>query len=154
MVGKLTDSSIGIKFVQDQYNKYEAMRITGIQDEHKAFRALTDDPQFANYIADIPYRFPGQLMESAGYVLVFLILMFVYWKTNARKKEGFIFGLFLILLWTVRFIVENFKRAQVEGREDWVFGLNTGQILSIPFIMLGIFLIVRALKQKGEKDYA
>lgn len=153
MVGKITDSNLGIKFVQDAYNKYEAMRITGIQNEHQAFTALTDNPQFADYIADIPYRFPGQLMEASGYVLVFLILMFVYWKTKARKKEGFLFGLFLILLWTVRFIVEYFKRAQVEGREDWFLGFNTGQILSLPFIAIGIVLIIRALGQKEEKKY-
>ena len=153
MVGKITDSNLGIKFVQDQYNKYEVQRITGIADEHKAFRALTDDPQFVNYIAEIPYRFPGQLMEATGYIFVFLILMFVYWKTNLRKKEGLIFGLFLVLLWTVRFIVEFFKRAQVEGRENWVFGLNTGQILSVPFILIGIFLIVRGLNQKKNPQY-
>lgn len=154
MVGKITNSNIGIKFVQDQYSKYEAMRITGIKDEHKAFQALTDDPQFANYIAEIPYRFPGQLMESAGYVIVFLIMMFAYWKTSARKKEGLLFGLFLILLFTVRFIVENFKRAQLEEREDIILNLNTGQLLSIPFMILGIFLVLRALKQKEIKTYA
>ncbi|MFD2827345.1 prolipoprotein diacylglyceryl transferase [Leeuwenhoekiella polynyae] len=153
MVGKVTESNLGIKFVQDQYNKYEVQRLTGIPNEHKAYSALTDDPQFANYIAEIPYRFPGQLMESFGYIFVFLILMFVYWKTGLRKKEGFLFGLFLVLLWTVRFIVEYFKRAQVEGREDWIFGFNTGQILSIPFILIGIFMIVRALGQKKEPQY-
>ena len=153
MVGKITDSNLGIKFVQDQYNKYEVQRLTGIPNEHKAFRALTDDPQFANYIVDIPYRFPGQLMEATGYVFVFLILMFVYWKTELRKKEGLIFGLFLVLLWTVRFIVEYFKRAQVEGRENWIFGLNTGQILSVPFILIGIFLIIRGFNQKKNPKY-
>jgi len=58
-----------------------------------------------------------------------------------------------VLLWTVRFIVEYFKRAQVEGREDWIFGFNTGQILSIPFILIGIFLILRALQQKQTPQY-
>ena len=79
--------------------------------------------------------------------------MLVYWKTDLRKKEGFIFGLFLTLLWTVRFIVEFFKRAQVEGREDWVLGLNTGQILSVPFIIIGIFLMIRGMQQKEAKVY-
>lgn len=153
MVGKVTDSNLGIKFVQDQYSQYQAQRITGIPNARKAFAALTDDPQFSEYITAIPYRFPGQLMEATGYVFVFLILMAVYWKTGLRKKEGFIFGLFLTLLWSVRFIVEYFKRAQVEGREDWIFGFNTGQILSIPFILIGIFLMVRALNQKVEAKY-
>ena len=153
MVGKLTDSNLGIKFVQDQYNKYEVQRLTGIPDEHKAYEAITDDPQFANLLAEVPYRFPGQLMEATGYIFVFLILMFIYWRTGLRKKEGFLFGLFLILLWSVRFVVEFFKRAQVEGREDWIFGFNTGQILSIPFILVGIFFVVRALNQKVQPKY-
>ncbi|WP_416440297.1 prolipoprotein diacylglyceryl transferase [Leeuwenhoekiella sp. A16] len=153
MVGKVTDSNLGIKFVQDEYSEYQAQRITSIPNGRKALQALTDDPQFSQYIAEIPYRFPGQLMESFGYVFVFLILMLVYWKTDLRKKEGFIFGLFLTLLWTVRFIVEFFKRAQVEGREDWVLGLNTGQILSVPFIIIGIFLMIRGMQQKEAKVY-
>tara|TARA_R110002020_G_scaffold85914_6_gene211964 strand:+ start:131239 stop:132183 length:945 start_codon:yes stop_codon:yes gene_type:complete len=153
MVGKVTDSNLGIKFVQDEYSEYQAQRITSIPNGRKALQALTDDPQFSQYIAEIPYRFPGQLMESFGYVFVFLILMLVYWKTDLRKKEGFIFGFFLTLLWTVRFIVEFFKRAQVEGREDWVLGLNTGQILSVPFIIIGIFLMIRGMQQKEAKVY-
>ena len=153
MVGKVTDSNLGIKFVQDEYSEYQAQRITGIPNGRKALQALTDDSQFSQYIAEIPYRFPGQLMESFGYVFVFLILMLVYWKTDLRKKEGFIFGLFLTLLWTVRFIVEFFKRAQVEGREDWVLGLNTGQILSVPFIIIGVFLMIRGMQQKEAKVY-
>lgn len=153
MVGKKTDSNFAIKFVQDAYNGYQAQQITGIQGEKQAYRALTENPQFSEYIANIPYRWPGQLMEASCYVVVFLILMFIYWKTNLRKKEGFLFGLYLVLLWSVRFVIENFKREQVEGREDWVLGLNTGQILSIPFIILGLYFIFRALKQKGEKIY-
>ncbi len=153
MVGKVTESNLGIKFVQDQYSEYQAQRITGIPNARKAFAALTDNPQFSEYITAIPYRFPGQLMEATGYIFVFLILMVVYWKTGLRKKEGFIFGLFLTLLWSVRFIVEYFKRAQVEGREDWIFGFNTGQILSIPFILIGILLMIRALNQKVEAKY-
>lgn len=154
IVGKVTEtSSLGVKFVQDQYNKFEVQRITGINDVEKAYQALTDNPQFADYIAAIPYRYPGQLMESFGYIFVFIILMLVYTKTNLGKKEGFIFGLFMVLLWSVRFVIEFYKRAQVEGREHWIFDLNTGQILSIPLILLGIFLMVRALKQKQEIMY-
>ncbi|MGB5943614.1 MAG: prolipoprotein diacylglyceryl transferase [Leeuwenhoekiella sp.] len=151
MVGIETDSSIGMKFVQDQYNKYEAMRITKINDAQKAFQALTDNPEYAGFIGQIPYRFPGQLMEATGYIFVFLILMFVYWKTSLGKKEGFIFGLFLVLLWSVRFVVEYFKVEQVAERADWLF--NTGQLLSIPLIIAGIVFMVRSLKIE-DKTYA
>tara|TARA_B100000900_G_scaffold212082_1_gene179788 strand:- start:56 stop:883 length:828 start_codon:yes stop_codon:yes gene_type:complete len=84
-------------------------------------------------------RHPGQLYEAFGYIFVFLILFFAYWKTNKYKKEGFLFGLFLLLLMTVRVFVERFKIAQVDGREDWILGLNTGQVLSIPFIVIGLY---------------
>lgn len=86
-------------------------------------------------------RHPGQLYEAFGYIFVFLILWFFYWKTKKSEQTGFLFGLFLVLLMTVRLIVENFKIAQVTGREDWIFSLNTGQALSIPFIFIGLYFM-------------
>ena len=93
---------------------------------------------------DFP-RHPAQLYESAGYVFVFLIRYYIYWKTNKSKQMGYLLGAFLILLWTVRFFVEFVKEAQVDERADWV--LNTGQWLSIPFILAGIYLMVRSSKK-------
>ena len=86
-------------------------------------------------------RHPGQLYEAFGYVFVFLILWLLYWKTKKSAQTGFLFGLFLVLLMTVRLFVENFKIEQVTGREDWVFSLNTGQALSIPFILVGLYFM-------------
>jgi len=88
---------------------------------------------------DTVARHPGQLYEAFGYVFVFLILWFLYWKTKKSQQTGFLFGLFLVLLMTVRLFVENFKIEQVDGREDWIFSLNTGQVLSIPFILIGLY---------------
>tara|TARA_R110002124_G_scaffold131910_2_gene294429 strand:- start:65939 stop:66760 length:822 start_codon:yes stop_codon:yes gene_type:complete len=96
---------------------------------------------------DFP-RHPAQLYESAGYIIVFLILWLIYWKTEKRKQLGFLFGAFLILLWTVRFIVEFVKEAQVGERADWA--LNTGQWLSIPFILLGVYFVVQSAKKRIE----
>ena len=93
------------------------------------FKALGED--FA--------RHPGQLYEAFGYLIIFVILFYLYWKTNKGQQEGYLFGLFLVLLWTVRFIVEYFKVAQVDDRADWLF--NTGQLLSIPFILIGLYLM-------------
>ena len=86
-------------------------------------------------------RHPGQLYEAFGYVFVFLILWFLYWKTKKREQIGFLFGLFLVLLMTVRLYVEQFKIEQVTGREDWIMGMNTGQVLSIPFILIGLYFM-------------
>ncbi|HET8837437.1 MAG TPA: prolipoprotein diacylglyceryl transferase [Flavobacteriaceae bacterium] len=89
-------------------------------------------------------RHPAQLYEAFGYLLTFIIIWILYWKTDKRQLLGYIFGLFLILLWTVRFLIEFIKKAQVEDRSDWA--INTGQWLSIPFIIIGIYLLVRAKK--------
>jgi len=86
-------------------------------------------------------RHPGQLYEAFGYIFVFIILFVLYWKTKKANQEGFLFGLFLVLLMTVRIFVEQFKIAQVDGREDWILGLNTGQFLSTPFILIGLYFI-------------
>ena len=86
-------------------------------------------------------RHPAQLYESFCYLLIFLLLYYLYWKTNKRFKIGYIFGLFLVLLWTVRFFVEFVKEAQVEERATWL--LNTGQWLSIPFIIAGLYFMYR-----------
>ncbi|ANH61608.1 prolipoprotein diacylglyceryl transferase [Dokdonia donghaensis] len=148
MVGKITDGPLGIQFVQDEISERRAVGLTNIQNPKKAYQALTEDPQFSEIISSIPYRYPGQLMEAFGYVFVFIILYLLYWKTEARKKPGFLFGLFLLLLMTVRLVVENFKREQVEGREDWIFNLNTGQVLSIPFILIGLYFVITAFTKK------
>ena len=93
---------------------------------------------------DFP-RHPAQLYESFGYVFVFLILWFIYWKTEKRNQRGFLFGLFLVMLFTVRFFVEFVKEAQVDERAEWV--LNTGQLLSIPLVLTGLYFIVTSSKK-------
>lgn len=84
-------------------------------------------------------RHPAQLYEAFFYIFVFLILFYFYWKTKKSEQQGFLFGLFLVLLWTVRFFVEFVKEAQVDERADWT--LNTGQLLSIPFILIGMYFM-------------
>jgi prolipoprotein diacylglyceryl transferase len=91
---------------------------------------------------DFP-RHPAQLYEAFCYVIIFIILMFVYWKTTKKQKLGYIFGLFFVLLWSARFIVEFFKEKQVAGGENWIFGFNTGQMLSIPLIIVGLYFMLR-----------
>jgi prolipoprotein diacylglyceryl transferase len=85
-------------------------------------------------------RHPAQLYESFSYIFVFLILFYFYWKTNKSEQQGFLFGLFLVLLWSIRFFVEFVKEPQ--GEEYFtMMGLNTGQLLSIPFILIGLYFM-------------
>ena len=92
---------------------------------------------------DFP-RHPAQLYESISYLVIFGILMFVYWKTDKRNKLGYMFGLFFVLLWSVRFVVEFFKEAQVDERAAWA--LNTGQLLSIPLVLVGLYFMFKKSK--------
>lgn len=94
-------------------------------------------------------RHPSQLYEAGAYVLVFLILLYTYWKTKKANQTGFMFGLFLVLLWTVRFFVEFLKEPQGDEYIT-LFGLNTGQLLSIPLILVGLYFMF-AFKPKSSK---
>ena len=97
-------------------------------------------------------RHPTQLYEAFSYLVLFSILWYIYWKTDKKKQIGFLFGVFMVVLWSLRFCIEFLKEAQVDGREDWVFNsLNTGQVLSIPLIIIGIWLIFRKTKNTETK---
>lgn len=140
IIGKITDSSFGVRFIQDQYYKSEIMQRTGIKDPQKAYNAVTDNTQFQNLLEAVPYRHPSQLYESFCYIFVFLILWYFYSKTSKKNQTGFLFGLFLVLLWTVRFFIEFTKEPQGDEYINW-FNLNTGQWLSIPFVLIGLYFM-------------
>ncbi len=93
-------------------------------------------------------RHPVQVYEAICYLIIFVILYRVYWKTEARTKPGLIFGLFLALLFTARFFMEYFKSSQ--GGFETALGnaLSTGQWLSIPFVLVGLFYIFRPVERR------
>lgn len=143
------DKFYAIKFIRDDeywLRKSDVLRITGAKDINEGFKLIQTDPKYAQILAEIPYRHPAQLYEAFGYIFVFLILFYAYWKTDAREKSGYLLGLFLILLWTVRFFVEFVKESQ-GGFESSLGILSTGQWLSIPFIIAGFYLMFRAKKK-------
>ncbi len=148
IIGRVTESSLGVRFIQDEYNKYDIVKATGIKDATEAYKAFGSNPKYTEALSAIPLRHPAQLYEAFCYVFVFLILLFFYWKTDKRNQQGFLFGLFLVLLWTVRFFVEFVKEPQ--GEEYFtILGLQTGQVLSIPFILIGLyFMFVYKAKTK------
>ncbi|EHQ41138.1 prolipoprotein diacylglyceryl transferase [Myroides odoratus] len=146
IVGHETTNAMGIRFIRDTYSPRQAMEITGINNHNAAYDAIQNNPQFAEYLAAVLPKHPTQLYEAFGYVIVFLILYFMYWKTDVRKYGGYIFGVFLVLLWMVRFIVEFVKESQ-GGFESTLGLLSTGQWLSIPFILAGVYLWATAKKR-------
>ena len=140
IIGNITDSNLGVRFIQDQYYKSEIVQRTGIKDVKKAYAAVTENPQFSDLLEAVPYRHPSQLYESFCYIFVFLILWYFYSKTTKKEQSGFLFGLFLVLLWTIRFFIEFTKEPQGEEYINWA-GLNTGQWLSIPFVLIGFYFM-------------
>lgn len=89
---------------------------------------------------------PTQLYEALTYFTLFLITMFLYWRTSAKEKTGLLLGVTLIGIFGSRILIESIKNVQVAFEEGmW---LNLGQILSIPFLLWGIWLVWRALNTK------
>ncbi|MFY7670736.1 prolipoprotein diacylglyceryl transferase [Tenacibaculum sp. MEBiC06402] len=86
---------------------------------------------------------PTQIYEAVSYLILFFILWRLYWKTDKKQKEGYLFGVFMIALWSLRFVIEFIKKPQVQERGEWA--LNTGQWLSIPLILIGVWLMFRKI---------
>ncbi len=145
IVGKETSSSLGIRFIRDKFSPREAFQKTNISDVNEAYKAIETNPKFSEVLAEVIPKHPAMLYEAFGYVFVFAILFYMYWKTDARNKQGLLFGTFLVLLWTVRFFVEYVKESQ-GGFEESLGLLSTGQWLSIPFVIAGLFFMFRAKK--------
>lgn len=122
--GKPTDQPWGFRFVRSQ--EYWALVPDGSMGCH-----------------------PTQLYEAAAYLLLFALSMWMYWKRDmARRYEGLIFGVFITGVFGFRYLVESIKNVQEPWELDMIasYGLNMGQLLSIPFILVGIWLSWRALR--------
>ena len=91
-------------------------------------------------------KHPTQLYEALSYLILGLSLLGLYWKKLDRLPRGFFFGTFLIGCFGMRFLIEFIKEPQVGFEESMV--LNMGQILSIPFVLAGICMLIYAYKKK------
>jgi len=95
-------------------------------------------------VDNIP-RHPAQFYEAILYFMIFAILMILYKKMRNRLKNGFFFGLGSVLFFTARFIIEFVKEDQVGFEDGMTF--NMGQLLSLPYIVVGIGFIIYGLKR-------
>ncbi len=91
---------------------------------------------------------PIQIYEALSYLLLFIFLYKYYWRHNGKPTEGAIFGYFLVLLWSVRFLIEFIKLPQVDFETTML--LNMGQLLSIPLIIAGVILLIRARNLRSK----
>ena len=102
---------------------------------------------FLNRGENLP-RHPAQLYEAVGYLILFFIFFKVY-RTEKKKREGYLIGLFFVGMFTIRFLIEFIKESQ-GGFEEILGLLSTGQWLSIPFVLFGILLMFRSRNQITE----
>jgi phosphatidylglycerol:prolipoprotein diacylglycerol transferase len=89
---------------------------------------------------DLIPRHPTQLYEAFSYLLIFALLFWMYKSERIRKTSGLLFGTFLALLFLARFLIEFFKENQESFENNML--INMGQILSIPFILIGLTLVI------------
>lgn len=121
---------------------------------------ITDVPWAFQFVRAYPQslamdpRHPAQLYEAIYCLFLMGLLWYLWSKKRQQLNNGFIFGVFLVILWTLRFVDEFFKVNQVAFEDEMKF--NMGQILSIPFVIAGFYLIWRAkkmpLKKTGKSD--
>lgn len=93
--------------------------------------------------AETVAKHPTQIYEALFYLISFVILTYLFWKTRIKYRPGFIVGLFFVLIFLSRFFIEFIKEDQ-EAFEA-TMTLNMGQWLSIPFVIGGIYLMYKAL---------
>jgi phosphatidylglycerol---prolipoprotein diacylglyceryl transferase len=135
-----------------------AMIRTGNLMNHEIYGHPTDLPWGFRFIENVTYwqhgaapifsvpSHPTQIYEALCYLITFVILYLLYWKNDtAKHKEGLMLGIFLIGIFLTRFLIEFIKEVQEPFEKGWA--LNMGQWLSIPFIIAGIILIIRALNR-------
>ncbi|MBR5532452.1 MAG: prolipoprotein diacylglyceryl transferase [Bacteroidales bacterium] len=127
---------------------------------HEIYGSVTTMPWGFNFITNIsewqngaapqysPTSHPTQIYEALSYLSLFAVLMFLYWKRDAGDKRGLLFGIFMLWVFGSRFIIEFLKLPQEIFELGLIerVGMNMGQILSIPFIIVGIYFTIKGAK--------
>ena len=128
---------------------------------HEVYGNPTDKPWGFKFINNLhawrqgaepifsPPSHPTQLYEAICYLMTFALCMWLYFKKDAWKKEGLIFGIFMICIFASRFFIEYLKEVQESFEEGMT--LNMGQILSIPFVLMGIYFVWKAMRKPTGK---
>jgi len=95
---------------------------------------------------EVAPKHPTQIYEGLAYLLIFFLLYRMYWNKKGQVYQGLLISTFLILVFTARFFIEFLKENQVPF--EATMKLNMGQLLSIPFVLLGIVWFYWSLKNK------
>lgn len=133
---------------------------------HEIYGGPTTEPWGFRFIENISYwkagaapiytdpSHPTQIYEAIIYLIVFAVTMYMFFKTNAKYKQGLTLGVAMIMIFLSRFFIEYLKNVQVQSeiamREST--GLILGQWLSIPFVLWGVWLVWNALRKSKQKE--
>ncbi|WP_226388980.1 prolipoprotein diacylglyceryl transferase [Penaeicola halotolerans] len=94
-------------------------------------------------------KHPTQIYEALSYLAIFILLFGIWVRKKSQVPEGYLFGIFLVLLFGARFVWEYFKTNQVDFEDS--LALNMGQILSIPLVLAGIVIFIYSLKKQKRQ---
>lgn len=111
-----------------------------------AFKFYNDSALGHEYANVVVPRHPAQLYESLSCIVLFLIIMFIWSKKKQHTQEGLLTGVFMVILFTLRFLYEFLKENQSSFENG--MSLNMGQVLSIPAVIFGLIVIVYSFKNK------
>ena len=120
------------------------IRLGNLMNSEIIYGDVTDLPWGFVFLrnGEIFPKHPTQLYEALAYLILGIALLMLYRYRLGRLKRGFLFGLFLTGLFGARFLIEFIKEPQVEFEQTMT--LNMGQLLSIPFVIAGIILMIRS----------
>jgi phosphatidylglycerol---prolipoprotein diacylglyceryl transferase len=144
----------------NEYDRYMADRVSSLfqynpyLQEHISQQGPIDyhisQDEIGRYYAIIHTqaipRHPAQLYESISCALLFLLLLWIWYRHKENLPAGRIFGIFMIVLWSLRFAYEFLKENQVEFENN--LPLNMGQWLSIPLVLVGIYVLIQSYRTK------
>lgn len=143
---------------QGYYDGFESRNKENYKNADDHFFTVSSTPEIVSNqsgtsivstIGIIP-RIPTQLIESGSYFLIFILLFIGYWKWHWYKRQGLLFGMFFVLLFSARFVIEFWKEHQTL---DDGASLNMGQWLSVPAIAIGLFFIAKAVMKKPIENH-
>ena len=126
-------------YVIEHFKQQESLDYYISQDEIGRYYAVIN--------AEATARHPAQLYESISCLILFLFLLWLWSKYKENLPSGRIFGIFMIVLWTLRFAYEFLKENQVDFENN--LPLNMGQWLSIPLVLVGIVVLIRSFRKSA-----
>ncbi|MBI4648392.1 MAG: prolipoprotein diacylglyceryl transferase [Bacteroidia bacterium] len=166
IIGRITSLPWGFKFLRlnEDFDSASTACALNLKQSICVNQGLPDTPLFklANecnidhgqlkyLVEQWPTRHPSQIYEALFCFILFVFMYLLYNKMKGSIKEGYLAGIFLIVLFTFRFFIEFVKDVQVKFEDS--MAINMGQILSLPFIVIGILLVIYAIKKGRIIDF-